>query len=194
MRKKIFLLILGTLHCISHANNKVPHTSNHIRETRCYGIVGIASAPAIFTDFGLGFRMQDDYVGFDFCLERTGMFALATCYDRDQKHFNFSTKSTLKFTPSFLIYPHPNLKSEWYTGLGCELGTIFNEEMSCNFLAPVIIVGKKYINTAGRNRFIEFRITVPTMFSAPSNSLFGTKTFYHTTYSPILTIKYGIVF
>lgn len=155
--KKIVLCIL-CIFCIksvyAHEQEKQSH---HVHELRGYGLVGLTAAPAIALDLGLGFRFQYGHVGLDVVYDNAALFAKANVWHyhysnrRPAMSEIFSRHVSSKITPSLLIYPHPNLASEWYVGLGTEFGFITRYPYSAfHFFAPEYIVGKKYINAAGK--------------------------------------------
>jgi hypothetical protein len=203
--KKLVLCILYIFCIKSIYANEQQKKSHHVHELRGYGLVGLTAAPAISSVLGFGSRFQYGHIGIDVSLDFSSLFAtvknkLCTnkMFYRQQKHeppYNFSNHFSFKIAPSFLIFPHPNLTSEWYTGLGCQIGLWEHDHYYCGFrfYAPVCIIGKKYINSSGKKRFIELRVAFPTVFP---HTIYSFLDNHHcqTIYTPIFTINYGFMF
>jgi hypothetical protein len=199
MKKAILgILCISCIHPIIASEQEKKSFAVH--ELRGYGVVGLTASPAIASDLGFGFRFQECHVGFDIVLDFSTLFTNVTSRHwprRKQKpkiFHNFTNHIICKITPSILIYPHPNLTHERYIGLGCEIGLCEEDHVNFKFFAPELIVGKKYINSCGKKRFIELRVAFPTFFPYRTQPSQFIENHCHTIYTPLFTLKYGFLF
>jgi hypothetical protein len=165
--KKILLF----LSCASlYANN-----TEKVEDFYGYSTFNLGPAPIPLPGFGIGLRSQNHKLGYDAHLQLTTVGYL----------------SQLKWQNSALFYITPNLKSQFYTGVGGSLSAFFSsKKVSEGYLglSPEFTFGKSYLNEADKRRFMELQVSWPT-------TIFGKK--QHDTevlYFPGVVFTYGIGF
>ncbi|MEI6242775.1 MAG: hypothetical protein WCP39_05150 [Chlamydiota bacterium] len=186
MKKIILTMIaLGLGFSSGFAEKPATTTQTNTQESLFYGDLGVGPLPLLVPSFGIGYRHQKNHWGGDVALD------VSTIY--------YAT--TLKITPAFLYYPTVNLASEFYAGFGLDLGAFFGKDYYnwfsnhhvLGYTSPTLILGKKYRNKAGKNRFFEARIGFPTIgFELFKGNKFNQDD--QVLYYPIVYLKYGIEF
>lgn len=140
-----------------------------------YGTFNLGPAPFPLPGFGLGLRSQNHHIGYDAHLQLT----------------TIGYASQIKWQNSALFYAKPNLKSQFYTGLGGSLNAFFGStKFSKGHLgiSPELTFGKSYLNEAESRRFMELQVSWPTCVFGLKDS--GTKTIYF----PGCVFSFGVGF
>jgi hypothetical protein len=141
-----------------------------------YGRIGAYDAGLLLPDCGIGYRFQHNHIGTDISCTLIPLFVA----------------NIFKITPSFLVHFKPNLQSEWYTGLGCGFWACMpmskDLHLNAHFgFCPELILGKQYLNSNGKVRFIEGRLGIPFLRSFLGDPLDIVR-------QPAISIYYGIAF
>jgi len=139
-----------------------------------YGTFGVGPLPAPIPNLGLGFRNQINHGGVDINLKVLPVFGVATL---------------VSYQTSGLYYFKPNLKSQFYTGLGASINCGFEHFHYNSFwaAAPVWLFGKSYLNNEGSRRFFELEVKVPSVLLSSKNA--GSATYF-----PFCSLTYGVKF
>jgi hypothetical protein len=172
---KKLILFLGSLSLFANeAFETKKQEKQLINDHYFYGTFGVGPAPIPFPQFGLGFRNQINHGGVDINIKALSAFGVATI---------------ASYQTSALYYFNPNLKSQFYTGIGASINCGFEHFGFHNFwaAAPVWIFGKSYLNNEGNRRFFELEVKTPSILLSSGSA--GKHTFF-----PFCTFTYGLKF
>ncbi len=144
----------------------------YARDGFLYGSIGLTTPGALFPVFGIGLRSQTGHNGLD-----------ANFTDNAQK---------LKATLSYLFYGKPNLRSQYYGGLGVGVEEFFdNWDPTYTTASPEVLVGKQFGKHFFQAQVTPFRIGQTTSDIQFNEDLFKNGSF---NWTPTLVVSYGFGF
>jgi hypothetical protein len=140
-----------------------------VRSSLSYGSIGVGPLPIPLPVFGIGHREQYGHHGFDVNVQATTVVSATLV--KGKLFYNY--------------YFNPNLKSQFYTGIGVGVGGIF-----CNgfhpLASPEFVIGKQYKTDAGNTSFFQMEVSFPTF----SRHNFPN----HSCKFPMVVFSYGLCF
>ncbi len=152
-----------------------------------YVSLGVGPLPILVPNFALGYRTQWDHHGQDISL------SLNTVYYATQ----------LKAAWLYHYYFTPNVHSQLYAGAGLGVAGLYenlhgrhaDKKWSHKYnlcLSPEFVVGKKYTNETGANRFVQMQLTWPVYHPNQISHREGLrgKVFWY----PLVVLSYGLGF
>lgn len=139
-----------------------------------YGELGLGPFPFPIPVFGLGLREQHGYHGYDISLK---VSTLVKC-------------THLKTSLLYHYYFKPCLASQFYTGFGLSIGTLFGHR-PLPLLSPEFVFGKQYMTENGGLRFFQAQASFPTV---AWNTERRSPTSSSILYMPLVVLSYGIIF
>lgn len=177
-----------------------PQETQEKKQTSCcciensfgYLNVGVGPLPELVPSFGIGYRAQKDHHGFDL----SGSIAKTW------------TQTTARASVLYNYFFKPNLKSEFYAGLGMGIKGVHEKTDFVNnshvAVYPEFVFGKQYRNETNCQRFFQMQIGFPifaldkivkkTWTHHKSSYSISYPTSYKTSYIPEVIFSYGIGF